>query len=158
MQEEIQKLYGHRVRVRVCGVCISEGKILLIHHRGVGETGSLWAPPGGGVEFGETAEQALIREYREETGLHVVVREFLFVQEMVLSPLHAIELFFRVEATGGELKQGIDPEMEKGRQSISEIRYWSFENIHFQEPLLFHHVLRTVKNAEELVALRGFLR
>ena len=31
-QETAQKLYGDRIRVRVCGVCIVEEKILLVNH------------------------------------------------------------------------------------------------------------------------------
>ena len=51
MKEAVDTMYGNRVRVRVCGILIQEDKILLINHKGVGEKGSLWAPPGGGLEF-----------------------------------------------------------------------------------------------------------
>ncbi|HEX4063823.1 MAG TPA: NUDIX domain-containing protein [Streptosporangiaceae bacterium] len=50
----------------------SGGRLLLIrrgHEPGLG----LWSVPGGRVEPGETDEQAVIREIREETGLSVVV-------------------------------------------------------------------------------------
>jgi 8-oxo-dGTP diphosphatase len=48
-------------------------QLLLIQRRDA----PVWVLPGGGIDAGETAEQAVIRETLEETGLHVsVVRKF----------------------------------------------------------------------------------
>jgi 8-oxo-dGTP diphosphatase len=44
-----------------------DGRILLV--RFVFPTGTLWATPGGGIEAGETPEEAIWRELLEETGL-----------------------------------------------------------------------------------------
>jgi len=43
------------------------GRILLLHHRGPHRP--FWATPGGGLEPGESFEDAARRELREETGL-----------------------------------------------------------------------------------------
>jgi ADP-ribose pyrophosphatase YjhB (NUDIX family) len=49
-----------------------DGRLLLV--RRANEPGrGLWSVPGGRVEAGETAEQAVVREVAEETGLQVVV-------------------------------------------------------------------------------------
>ena len=40
-----------------------------------------WTFPGGGVEEGETLEQAVIREVKEETGLDVKVVRLLFEED-----------------------------------------------------------------------------
>ena len=45
-----------------------------------------WVIAGGHLEVGETLEQALKREIREETGLDVVVKATLGVQEAVYDP------------------------------------------------------------------------
>ncbi|GEM49051.1 NUDIX domain-containing protein [Deinococcus cellulosilyticus] len=46
----------------------------------------LWGVPGGKVEWGETAETALKREFQEEVGLELSDLRFVQVQEAVLSP------------------------------------------------------------------------
>ena len=68
IQNEIVSSFGNKLRIRVCGICIEENKILLVRHHSIGKSGILWAPPGGGMIYGETSEQALIREFVEETG------------------------------------------------------------------------------------------
>lgn len=44
-----------------------------------------WGVPGGKVEFGETLEAALKREFREEVGLELIEVRFALAQEAVLS-------------------------------------------------------------------------
>ncbi len=49
----------------VCAVILHEGRIFATQ-RGYGEFKDRWEFPGGKVEPGETAEQAIVREIREE--------------------------------------------------------------------------------------------
>ncbi len=63
--------------VRVGGVAVAEGRVLL--HRMVGE--DFWAVPGGRLQVGETAAQALRREMREEISADVQVGGLLWVIE-----------------------------------------------------------------------------
>ena len=55
------------VKSRVSAVIVNKGKILLIHRWKNGE--EYWVFPGGGVEPGETAKIAVVREVAEETSL-----------------------------------------------------------------------------------------
>ncbi len=48
---------------------VSEGKVLLHHHRKLG----MWLPPGGHIEEGELPDEAAVREVWEETGIRVVL-------------------------------------------------------------------------------------
>jgi 8-oxo-dGTP diphosphatase len=59
----------------VGAVCINDGTLLLIQ-RGQPPAQGMWSLPGGRVEPGESAVDAVVREVREETGLDVrVIRE-----------------------------------------------------------------------------------
>ncbi|MFC5270374.1 NUDIX domain-containing protein [Adhaeribacter terreus] len=121
--EETNKFYEGKLRVRVCGICIENKKLLLACHKGLLPDRDFWAPPGGGLNYGESVQTCLKREFLEETGLEIKPGRFLFINEFLQPPLHAIELFFEVEVTGGELKQGTDPELAAHEQMISEVSY-----------------------------------
>ncbi len=54
----------------VGGVCIKDGKVLLARHT-YGKGKGMLIIPGGYVDFGEKPEEALAREYLEETGVSV---------------------------------------------------------------------------------------
>ena len=56
------------IRPSVRGIIMKNGKIALVH------TGKFdyYRFPGGGIETGETKEEALIREVKEESGLVVI--------------------------------------------------------------------------------------
>ena len=132
MQNQIQinsvHLYGNRIRVRVCGVCIENEQILLVcHHPILGEK-DYWSPPGGGVEEGETAEEALKREFLEETGFKIVVGKLLKIKEFVQPPLHAVELYFSVKILEGNLIIGYDPEMNVNEQLIKDVSWLPLQN------------------------------
>jgi ADP-ribose pyrophosphatase YjhB (NUDIX family) len=114
LSQEVVDTFGNRLRVRCCGLLFQENKLLLIRHR-MGKERYLWTPPGGGMLFGETAEECLKREFKEECGLEVDVCRFLFVHELLLPPLHGVELFFEVSAprySTENLKVGYDPEVK----------------------------------------------
>jgi len=62
---------GHRLTSRIL-LFDPEGRVLLFLTKAPDTTGfARWITPGGGVDPGETHEQAAIRELREETGLVV---------------------------------------------------------------------------------------
>ena len=110
MTPEFAEIYGNKVRLRVCGLCWQGDSLLLVKHK-MGDKG-LWAPPGGGIEYGESVDYALKREFLEETGLKIAVNKFLFGCEFIKKPLHAVELFFDVEKVAGVLRGGYDREFQ----------------------------------------------
>lgn len=56
-------------RIGVYGIAINNESILLVHKGYGGCYSGLLDLPGGGIEFGETQEQALRREFIEEVGM-----------------------------------------------------------------------------------------
>lgn len=150
MNQEIAEIYGKRVRIRVCGLCWDGDSILMVKHKMTDHY--LWAPPGGGVEFGESLEKALKREFLEETGLEIMPEKFLFGCEFIKDPLHAIELFFQVKKVSGELARGSDPEA----QIIEDVKYLSPEEILAVPKDSLHGIFTEFPNASVLRQLSGF--
>jgi ADP-ribose pyrophosphatase YjhB (NUDIX family) len=111
---------------------IRDGRALLIR-RGTPPLEGRWSIPGGRVEWGESLEEAVVRELREETGLGARVIELIEILERIFddepngltAPLppsrqdvapradagtqfHFIILDFLCEAPAGEARAGGD--------------------------------------------------
>src|SRR5690606_27319331 len=142
--------FGNKLRVRVCGLLVSNDKILMVNHKYPGKEGYFWSPPGGGLHFGEKLHDCLKREFDEETGLKVEVGDFLFLNEFLKPPLHAIELFFAINSFKGEIYTGIDPELAKEYQIITDVQLLSMEEIKKIHKEGVHAVFHDIKDIKEL--------
>ena len=88
---------------RVAGICVHNGSVLL--QTTTGEDRS-FAFPGGHVAFGETNEQTLIREFREEIGADIqmirpinaglIIRGWYKLHEMELVKQFGLGMFFDI--------------------------------------------------------------
>lgn len=150
--------FSGRIRARVCGICLIDNKILLARHSGLGESGTLWLPPGGGVEFGESLESALVREFDEEAGLNIDVDRFLFIHEFLGGTLHALEFFFSVTKISGEMTLGADPELPKSNQMLVELRLFDSDELKAIPPGQKHQIFSKVTHFEDLFALKGHFK
>ncbi len=63
---------------RVQGAIVRDGQVLLIQHREHNTRRGYWLLPGGAPQVGETDQDALRREIKEETHLDVDVERLLF--------------------------------------------------------------------------------
>ncbi len=113
--------------VAVDGVLIKGDKILLIRRRNEPFKGK-WALPGGFVEYGETVEEAVLREFEEEVGLKAKIKKLLGVYSKPdRDPRgHVISIVFLLDAEG-EAKAGDD---------AADARFFPLDNL---PPLAFDH-------------------
>jgi 8-oxo-dGTP diphosphatase len=68
-----------------------DGRVLLLQHERA--HGRYWVLPGGGVDQGESIEDALVREMREELGTDCTVDRLVAVGELILPERHVIDFF-----------------------------------------------------------------
>jgi len=97
------------------------GKIVVIRRRNEPFKG-YYALPGGIVEYGETVEEAVLREVKEETGLDVKIHKLVGVySDPNRDPRgHFVSICFITLPVGGELKAGSD---------AKDIALFSLDNI-----------------------------
>ena len=87
------------MQVRVTGILIEDEKVLLVKQKlliGIG----LY---GGRAENGETLEEAMIREMREETGLEVNIQKLLYVCDKPDARPSLLHITFLLERIEGEI-------------------------------------------------------
>lgn len=87
-----------KIRIRIAGIYIRENKILLVKHKKA--AAEYYLLPGGGQEPGESAKDALIREWKEELNLEIEPGPLLFLGESVppegLKKSQVLQLVFEV--------------------------------------------------------------
>ena len=62
--------------IKVVAAIIQKENKILATKRGYGEFINMWEFPGGKIESGETKEQALVREIKEELNIEISVDKF----------------------------------------------------------------------------------
>ncbi|MCC3159583.1 NUDIX domain-containing protein [Hymenobacter sp. 15J16-1T3B] len=144
--------YTERARVRVCGLLVHQGALLLTAHRGLlPDEQAFWSPPGGGWHFGETLREGVAREFREETGLEVRVGRFLHLHEYHGDNLQAVELFFEVVALDPAAlpRLGHDPEHAPDRQLLTALAWRSPQELVRLPPQQVHPILRDLISTDD---------
>lgn len=99
-------------KAAVSAVLVEDGKILLVK-RGCEPNLGLWSLPGGSIELGETAREAVAREVLEETSLTVNVGEVAIVSDVISKDgdeidFHYVVISFFAKVVGGDLKAASD--------------------------------------------------
>ena len=89
--------------VKVVAAVIRDGDKIFSTARGYGEYKGWWEFPGGKIEDGETPQQALVREIREELTAEIVVGDLIKTVEYDYPNFHLSMDCFWAEVVNGKL-------------------------------------------------------
>lgn len=154
LHPEVFEQFGNRLRVRCCGLLYHQQSLLLVRHH-MGREQYLWTPPGGGMQFGESASQCLAREFFEETSLEIHVGRLVFVHELLKPPLHGIELFFEVRSVQPQARVQLGHDPEVRTKLIDRLAFFSDQKIQ-QIPGTQRHPLLRQYAPSQLQQLSGY--
>ena len=102
--------FSRRPVLTVDAIIIRNDKSIVLVKRKDDPFKGSFALPGGHVEYGETVEEAVVREAKEETGLDVDVEDLFGVySDPHRDPRgHTVSVVFVCKEVGGELEAGSD--------------------------------------------------
>lgn len=101
------KLENQKFNYRVCAMVISGNRILAMHD----ERSPYFYLPGGRVKMGETAEQAVIREVREELRVTLKINRPLWLNQAFFTEdvdgvrYHELCIYFLMDITDTDLQE-----------------------------------------------------
>jgi len=123
-------------KLTVDGILLKKGEILLIKRKNPPFKDN-WALPGGFVEYGEKTEDAVLREFFEETGLKTKINKLIGVySDPDRDPRgHTISIVYLVEEKGGELIGG-DDALEAKFFNVKKLPTLAFDHGKIIEDLL----------------------
>ena len=97
--------------INVAAAIIHDGNKILSCQRGYGEFKDGWEFPGGKLEPGETGEQAIVREIKEELEVTIGNLEYLCTVEHDYETFHLSMQCYLAEIKSGEFKEHAHEDM-----------------------------------------------
>jgi len=96
-------------RISAYGLLLVKNELLLCRlSPRVMKSAGHWTLPGGGLDFGESPEDAVVREFKEETGLIVETGALVAVDnlsdEVNGNKYHSVRIIYETHLIGGDLK------------------------------------------------------
>ena len=115
------------MRVSSRAIILNDGKLLTMFRRKIkdGKTNEYFVIPGGGLEEGETLEQNVVRELKEEMGISLKILGYLGKREDESSCQH----YFHCEIVDGEPKLGGEELDRMTQENYYEPKWISIESL-----------------------------
>lgn len=125
------KLENQKFNYRVSAIIISDGKILAMRD----ERSPYYYLPGGRVAMGETAEDAIIRELKEELLITPEIirplwlNQAFFTEEVDNISYHELCIYFLIDVTATDLLRRGDEFVLKERHHTHSFKWLPFEKL-----------------------------
>lgn len=119
----IKKRFGKKHPTIVLGIIHKEDKVILIKRREKDDLvkNLIWAFPGGKMRIGETPEQSLIRETKEEVGLNIAKPKLLFIR--IYPGTRILQRFYDCMSIGSTVPVTMEPD------EVEEIRWVKADSV-----------------------------
>lgn len=131
------------------GILVKENQCLMVHV----PLEHAYMFPGGGIEEGETFDECLIREFREETGYILESYEKFLIIEEHFDDLIYINHYYKVEAS---TLGAISHTLEELRQQLESV--WVQNEVMHEVLTASLPIMVRTMHARELVAWTQYLR
>lgn len=125
------KIDNEKFNYRVCAMMISDGKILAMHD----ERSPYYYLPGGRVEIGETAENAVIREIQEELGVTAKIdrplwlNQAFFTEDVDNLHYHELCIYFLMDIKDTDLLSRGEKFTTNEGQRLHSFEWLGFERL-----------------------------
>ena len=116
---------------RVCAIIVSDGKLLAMHD----ERSPYYYLPGGRVKLGETAEQAVLREIREELEITATIARPLWLNQSFFTEdvdhlnYHELCIYFLMDISQTDLLSKGDRFTLHERNHTHDFEWLPFERL-----------------------------
>ena len=118
--------------VRVYGILIEDGKLLVSDEYIKGH--EITKLPGGGLEFGESTVDCLIREFKEETNLQIKVRQHFYTTDFFVTSAFSTQSqvlgIYYVVSHAGKIKLDISDRKFNFKKRINGAQAFRWIDLH----------------------------
>ncbi|PIY81154.1 hypothetical protein COY00_00390 [Candidatus Pacearchaeota archaeon CG_4_10_14_0_2_um_filter_35_33] len=106
------------IKTRASALIFEDGKVMVTKHD-VPDYGVYYLLPGGGIELGESPEDALKREVKEECGIDIEVHRLVYYKSGYTDKDNYLDLIFLCKKVGRDIKVSEDEKNVKEVQFVT---------------------------------------